>query len=129
MLQEEQTVTFQPMYIDVFIPWYIRFFHLYLALVFCAESSAWLGNEAKKFNRDAGPMTAKPDIGMNRWVLSGSAANESLFAQRICTESLTEMNCKCVCSLVVARYLAFVGMILPVKKLALTAPVASAMIR
>jgi hypothetical protein len=32
MLQEEQTVAFQPMY-DVFVPWYIRLFHLYLALV------------------------------------------------------------------------------------------------
>ena len=31
MLQEEQTVTFQPMY-DVYVPWYVRLFHLYLAL-------------------------------------------------------------------------------------------------
>jgi len=33
MLQEEQTVRFDPMYIDVFVPWYIRLFHFYLALV------------------------------------------------------------------------------------------------
>ena len=33
MLQEDQTVSFQPMY-DVFIPWYIKLFHLYLILVF-----------------------------------------------------------------------------------------------
>jgi len=32
MLQEEQTVTFQPMY-DVYVPWYVRLFHLYLAII------------------------------------------------------------------------------------------------
>jgi len=31
MLQEEQTVTFQPMY-DVYVPWYVRLFYLYLAI-------------------------------------------------------------------------------------------------
>jgi hypothetical protein len=31
MLQEEQTVTFQPMY-EVYVPWYVRLFYLYLAL-------------------------------------------------------------------------------------------------
>lgn len=32
-MQEEQTVTFDPRYIDVYVPWYIRLLHLYLALV------------------------------------------------------------------------------------------------
>jgi len=31
MLQEEQTVTFQPMY-EVYVPWYVRLFYLYLAI-------------------------------------------------------------------------------------------------
>lgn len=33
MLQEEQTVSFDPRYIDNYVPWYIGMFHLYLALV------------------------------------------------------------------------------------------------
>jgi len=32
MLQEEQTVSFQPLY-DTFVPWYIRLFHFFLALM------------------------------------------------------------------------------------------------